>query len=110
MNESIDVLGVTIKEARERVSLSRKALTSTLNISQRHLMYIENNSQKPSYKLLFRMIRELSIPADLIFYPELMNDRKDLAQAVVLLHKCSKKELAVVITTLNALLNGKSTI
>jgi transcriptional regulator with XRE-family HTH domain len=107
MDDAIDILGTVIKEARVTAGLTHMDLAAKLKISQRHLMYIENSRQKPGYKLLFRMIRELAIPADLIFYPELTRDRRELEQAIAMLHKCDVKELDVVIATLYALLKEK---
>ena len=67
----IDLLGVIVKNARIRAKLTQEELSVMMGVSSRHIMYIENSRQKPSYNLLFRLIRALSIPADWIFYPEL---------------------------------------
>ena len=65
----MDNFGAVIKNARLQAGLTRKELADNLGISPRHLKNIENNHKKPSLKLLHHLIRELSIPADLIFHP-----------------------------------------
>jgi transcriptional regulator with XRE-family HTH domain len=102
-----DMLGIATTEARVFAGLTRKELAGKLCISPRHLMYIETNRKKPSYDLLFRLIRILFIPADRIFHPELIHEQKALEQAVAMLHQCNEKELNVVIATLCAMLIDK---
>ena len=66
----MELLGTIIKDARLQAGITRKELAEKLEITPRHLKYIENNHRKPSLKLLFKIVRELSIPGDRIFYPE----------------------------------------
>ncbi len=54
--------------------------------------------------MLIRLIRELSIPADLLFYPDEIHCHVKFAQAVNLLRKCGNKELDAVISMLGPLL------
>ena len=95
-----------IKNARIQSNITRNELAAKLDVTPRHLMSIENGRQKPSYNLLCRLIRELSIPADLIFYPEAAHD-KELERAISMLRLCDKKELQVVTATLQSLLQDK---
>jgi len=71
MEGEFDRLGAIIKSVRNAKHLTREQLAATLDISPRHLSAIENENQKPSYELLFRIVRELEICADSIFHPEL---------------------------------------
>jgi len=45
----MDNLGAVIKDARTQAGLTRKELAQKLDITPRHLKYIENNLEKPSY-------------------------------------------------------------
>ena len=67
---TMENLGAIIKAARLEAGMTRKALADKTGVSVRHLKYIENNQRKPSLSLLYRLIRELDIPADKIFHPE----------------------------------------
>jgi transcriptional regulator with XRE-family HTH domain len=103
----IDKLGSVIKSARLARHMTHEQLAKKLDISLRHLKAIENENQKPSYELLFAIIRELEIPADTIFYPELGYDRFELEKLRLLLSQCDKKEVSLVTATVQALLNEK---
>jgi transcriptional regulator with XRE-family HTH domain len=57
------------------MKLTQAQLADRLNITPRYLKAIENSGRKPSYDLLVRMVRELDIPADMVFYPEQGSER-----------------------------------
>ena len=65
-----DILGTIIKRTREHSNITIELLASKVGISERYLYRIENEKKKPSFDVLYRLIRELNIPADSIFYPE----------------------------------------
>ena len=75
----IDTLGPIIKAARKSRGHTREQLAEQLHITPRYLMSIENENQKPSYDVLFRLIRKLGISADSVFY--LNNGRNILASS-----------------------------
>lgn len=74
-------LGCIIKRARIAKQMTQNQLAEIMGITPRHLMSIENGNRNPSYDLLYRLIRELDICADTIFYPE----RKPTASAADIL-------------------------
>ena len=65
-----DTLGSIIKDARKKQGLTREQLAEKVNITPRYLISIENEKKKPSYDVLFKIIRELAIMSDAIFYPD----------------------------------------
>jgi len=91
-----DKLGGVIKEARVANRLTQKQLAARLDISTHYLLSIEKNRKKPSYDLLFRTIRVLSIPADKIFYPEFIQDEHEVQELRRLLAHCSENESHLV--------------
>jgi transcriptional regulator with XRE-family HTH domain len=103
---TIDNLGSVIKSARIEKHLTREQLAQILDISPRHLSAIENENQKPSYELLFYIIRESTIPADTIFHPELRYERSEMEKLRLLLAQCDEKEMKAVAATLQSLLNN----
>jgi DNA-binding XRE family transcriptional regulator len=70
-------------------------------------MSIENENKKPSYDVLFRLIRELSIPADTIFFPENSQTHTSVDQLVRLLYLCDERDLNVITATTKSLLENK---
>jgi len=100
-----DKLGAIVKEARLQTGMTRKEFAVKAQITPRHLLNIENNNQKPSYDVLFRLIRALCIPADWIFYPDQPHERRELEQAETMLRRCDDKQLKVITATMSALLD-----
>lgn len=104
---NFDRLGSILKTAREARELTREQLAEIINITPRYLMSIENENKKPSYYVLFRLVRELGISADTIFYPENKSIDSEVDKLLRLLHLCDERDLKVVSATLKALLDIK---
>jgi transcriptional regulator with XRE-family HTH domain len=104
---SFDKLGRILKDARLAKELTREQLAEIISITPRYLMSIENENKKPSYNLLFRLIRELNISADTIFYPEAQHLNSKIEQITKLLCLCDDRELNIATATIHALLNNK---
>lgn len=70
-------------------------------------MSIENRKQIPSCDLLFRIIRELDISANCIFYPEYEKNCRAMEKLHMYLGRCDEKDMNVVVATLQSLLENK---
>ena len=70
MQSNHETLGDIIKSARQKADITIEDLASRVNITERYLYRIENEGKKPSFDVLYKLIRELSILPDSIFYPE----------------------------------------
>mgnify|MGYP000991465403 CR=1 FL=1 len=104
---NFDRLGSILKAARNEKGLTREQLAEIISITPRYLMSIENENKKPSYDVLFRLVRELSISADTIFYPELQHVDTKVEQLIRLLHLCDDRELKIATATIRALIDNK---
>ena len=71
------------------------------------LMPIENRQQIPSCDLLFRIVRELELSADAIFYPEHAENRSAIEKLKRYLYRCDEKDVNVIMATLQSLLENK---
>lgn len=100
-----DTLGNVLKSARKAKGLTREQLSEAVNITPRYLMSIENEHKKPSYTVLFHLIRELGISADVIFYPELEMNSNDRENLIKMMYICGQHEINVVAATIDALLH-----
>ena len=69
-SNSTDHFGFVVKSARQAKELTQSQLAERLSITERYLKAIENSGRNPSYNLLVRIIHELEIPTDIVFYPE----------------------------------------
>jgi transcriptional regulator with XRE-family HTH domain len=104
----IDKLGSILKTARNAKGLTREQLAEIINITPRYLMSIENENKKPSYDVLFRLVRELNISADTIFYPENQYANTKIEQLIRLLYLCNDRELNITTTVIQSLLENKN--
>lgn len=104
MADVLNQLGTLLKKARLKRKLTRDQLSEKVHISYRYLTAIENENKKPSYDVLFKLIRELGISADTIFYPESQTNETQRKLLLSLLNQCDTYELNVAIATVNALL------
>jgi transcriptional regulator with XRE-family HTH domain len=104
---NIDRLGNVLKSARKEKGLTREQLAEIINITPRYLMSIENENKKPSYDVLFRLVRVLGISADTIFYPENQQVDTKFEQLVRLLYLCDERDLKIATATIKALLDNR---
>lgn len=70
-------------------------------------MSIENENQKPSYDVLFRLVRELGISTDMIFYHESKSVDTKVEKLIRQFYQCDEREIEVVLATVNSLLDNK---
>lgn len=106
-HNDFDRLGVILKTARKAKGLTREQLSEIINITPRYLMSIENENKKPSYDVLFRLVRELGISADTIFYPERESNNSEIEQLIRLLYLCDERNIKIATATVKALLDTK---
>ena len=58
---------MTLRERREKAKLSIEEAAKRLGIAYDYLVMLENNKRKPSWKLLFRMVKVYSAKPEKIF-------------------------------------------
>ena len=104
---NFDMLGSILKAGRKAKGLTRERLAELINITPRYLMSIENENKKPSLDVLFRLVRELGISADTIFYPEAQHVDTKVEQLIRLIQLCDDRDLNIVTATIKALLDNK---
>jgi transcriptional regulator with XRE-family HTH domain len=102
-----DCLGNVIKATRNEKQVTQAQLAERLKITARYLVAIENGQKSPSYGLLFRLIRELDINPEAIFYPEKKQGSQTIKKLCVLLNRCDEKDLHIVTATLRSILETK---
>lgn len=100
-----ETLGSIIKAAREKSGFTIEALANKVDITERYLYRIENEGKKTSYDVLYKLIRELSILPDLIFYPEKPSKDSEVENLLRMLSACDERSLEVVKATAKALID-----
>ena len=105
MHKQPEKLGDIIKAAREKANITIEALAYRAGITERYLYRIENEGKKPSFDVLYNLIRELSISPDLIFYPEKPSKDSEVENLLRMLSDCDERSLEVVKATVKALID-----
>ena len=100
-----ETLGSILKAAREKAGITIEALDEKAEITERYLYRIENEGKKPSFDVLYKLIRELSISADSIFYPEKPSNDSEIESLLRMLSFCDERSLEVVKATVKALID-----
>ena len=100
-----ETLGDIIKAARQKSGLTIEELASRVDISDRYLYRIENEGKKPSYDVLYNLIRELAITPDSIFYPERSTKDNEVEDLIRRLYNCDERSLEVIKATAIALID-----
>ena len=107
MSNSTDTLGVTIKSARSALGMTQKQLAKRLSVTTKYIILLEKSHKTPSYDLLFRIIRELNIQPDLIFYPEKPSKDSRIEDLIRMLYNCDERSMKVIRATVKAALDSQ---
>ena len=101
-------LGKALKAARKARKLTREKVAESVGISPRHLSSLENEGKRPSFNLLYRLVRALGMSADTIFYPEIEDESDEITQLTRRLSLCDQADLRIINATLTAILENKA--
>ena len=105
MHNHPGTLSNVIRSAREKSNITIEALAEKVDITERYLYRIENEGKKPSYEVLYKLIRALNISPDLIFYPEKESLNIEVENLIRMLYSCDDHSLEVITATTKALLD-----
>ena len=97
--------GHIVKAARERAGITIEELAEKAGISERYLYRIENEGNRPSYNVLYRIIRALNVSADIFFYPEKRTVDTEVDHLLRMLCNGDGRALEVIKATATALIN-----
>ncbi len=101
------ILGNTIRKARMDMRMSQEELAELVGITPTHLKHIESEHRKPSINVLFDLVSILHISLDNMLMPEKNIQRERYQIANLLLSQCDAKQLHLVITLMEAMLDSE---
>ncbi len=81
-----------------------EVLSNRVGVSERYLYRIENEGQKPSFDVLNKLVHELAISPERIFYPEKPSKESEVENLTRMLYSCDDQALKVVRATIKALI------
>lgn len=107
MQSNHETLGDIIKSARQKADITIEDLASRVNITERYLYRIENEGKKPSFDVLYKLIRELSILPDSIIYPEKLTQDSEAENLVRMMYNCDERSMQIIKATIKAALDSQ---
>ncbi|MEA4898999.1 MAG: helix-turn-helix transcriptional regulator [Christensenellaceae bacterium] len=107
MHDNPDRLSSIVKAARQRANITIEKLAEKIGVTERYLYRLENENRKPSYDVLFKLIRELGISPDLVFYPEKPSKDSEVESLVRMLYNCDERSMEIIKATVKAALDGQ---
>ena len=102
---SIKNMGYILKQARLKMGYTRDQLSERVGISHRYLTAIENEERRPSYEVLSKLLRNLGLSADSIFYPEKESEPEE-KQLLRLFQQCNERARKVIKSIIDMLLDN----
>ena len=108
MHKKHGILGDVIKSARQNSEFTMEALAAKIGVSERYLYRIENEGQKPSFDVLNKLIHELSIDPERIFYPDKSSKESEVENLARMLYECDERALKVIKATIKTLIETKN--
>lgn len=108
MHKIPDKLSELIKAAREGGLITVESLAEKIGVTERYLYRIENEHKKPSYDVLFKLIRELGLDSNTIFYPEKNLQTDEYESIMRKLLVCDKRSLLIIKATIEAALESQT--
>ena len=103
VHKNTETLGQIIKKARLQNDLTIETLAEKVDVSERYLYRIENEGKKPSFDVLYKLVRCLSISSDLIFYPEKPSKESKIEDLIRMLYNCNERDLEIIKATVKAM-------
>jgi transcriptional regulator with XRE-family HTH domain len=90
--------GADMKEARQALGYTQKALAEIIGIDPRYLSNIENSGALPSLPIFYEIVKRCKLPIERYFCPEAEEARKskEWERTALKLHVCPKKYLPII--------------
>lgn len=102
--------GQAVYEARENKGLSRETLAEMLDLSPRHVQYIETRGQRPSVQKLYELAKLFSISIDECLLPDTATGKSTRRRQLdAMLDSMDEKDLGIVSATAKAIQEAKET-
>ena len=100
-------LGEIVKSARTKADMTVETLANKVGVTERFIYRTENEGKKPSYEILYKLIRELAIVPDQIFFPEKQIKDSEMENLVRMLYNCDERSMQIIKATIKAALDSQ---
>ena len=75
-------------------------MAERIGVTERYIYRLENNGKTPGYAVLCRLIRELAISPDLLFYPDKPTQDSEADALIRKLATCDERAIMVAKATI----------
>lgn len=99
MHYDMKQMGTIIQKARGARGITQTALAEKIDVSLRTVIAIETGKRNPTFEVLYKIIQELSIPADLIFRPDNVPGTPEQEQFIREFRDANEQEQQVVMAS-----------
>lgn len=100
--------GLAIKDARNKMKLTRDQVGGIIHIDPRYLTNIENKGQHPSLQVFYKLVTYFNISVDQFFYPEESSEKTTRRrQLEIALDSLDEKDLIIMESTAKGILESK---
>ena len=96
--------GADMKEARQALGYTQKALSEAIGIDPRYLANIENSGALPSLSIFYEIIRLCRLPVERYFHSEtrVKRDSMQRERTALKLSICPEKYLSIIEVAIDA--------
>lgn len=108
MQNKHDNFSMVLRNAILQSEFTMEQIAEKISVTERYLYRLENENKKPSYDVLYKLIRVLSISPDLLFYPEKNTETSEIDTLIRTLCSCDQRLLPVVRATVTALIEASN--
>jgi len=106
LHKSMTRMGGILRSAREAKELTQESLAERIGASTRTIIAIEKNQRNLTCDMLYRLIHELDVSADLIFRPDDAPLATEQDQFIREFLDCEENEQRILISTLRSLIRA----
>ena len=95
MHDEVKKIGGILKAAREARGMTQAVLSKTAGVALRTIIDLEKDKHLPKFEVLYRIVRILDIPTDLIFRPDKAEYTLEQEQLMRAVGTCDEQDQAV---------------
>lgn len=96
-------LGDIVRIARHNKNLSQEALAERIGVCKKTIIDIENNIGNPKFDLFYKLVRELELPLEQVYHPD-VSENFDLQHVLLQeTNHCSEYEMKIIVSMVRGL-------
>lgn len=102
MTQSENKLGKLVRMARKNQEVSQNALAVRAGVCRRTVSSIENDKLNPGFAVVYKLVRNLNLPLEPLFYPERW-EPKVKSEILEEFSQCTEDDLRILLFIIKGL-------